>query len=86
MIDARTRFVNLFQGQALGFEDADVDEENTAQTAGSPDEGHLGPEACCVGALVNHIWGGISDSQIKEPVACNGTCNGLQKRRETVSP
>jgi hypothetical protein len=77
MFDLGIHLVDLFQGQAFGFEDAEVDEEDTAETASSPDEENLCFEPCCIRAFVHEIRGGISDRPIEEPVACNGAGNGL---------
>jgi hypothetical protein len=73
VFDLRIHLVDLFQSQAFGFEDAEVDEEDTAKTAGSPDEKDLCFETCCARPFIYKIGGGISNGPVEEPVAGNGT-------------
>ncbi len=58
--------IDLFEGETLCLWDAEVCEYEASDTSGSPDEEHFWTEVTVF--RIDNVWGGISDTEIPEPV------------------
>jgi hypothetical protein len=54
-------FIDLFQCEALGFVDHEVDEGYAEEAAGEPDEEDFGLEVCITGAEVHEVGSGVGN-------------------------
>jgi len=69
--------INLFQGEALGFGNEEVGEDETSQASAAPDEEHFGFQASVTGTGPDEEGCGIADGPIEEPVASSGQSDTL---------
>lgn len=54
--DLGVQFINLFQGETLGFVDEEVHEGDADKAAASPDEEDLGLQVGVALAVVDEVW------------------------------
>jgi len=80
--------IDLLQRQTLGLRDEEVREDKASNTSGTPDEEHLNSKirsldsigTCC--RRVDKVWGGITNSKVPEPVACDSQRHALSANAE----
>lgn len=60
--------VNLFEREALGFINKEVDKGNADKAAAEPDEEDLGLEVGIAGAKVDEVGGRVGDGPVEQPV------------------
>lgn len=63
------QFVNLLQRKTFGLVDHSPDEEDTDETASTPDEEHLSTHIGVTWARVDHVRGGVTNTEVEKPVA-----------------
>jgi hypothetical protein len=71
------QLIDLFKRQALGFRDAEIGEDETAETRRSPDEKHFDSESSIPGSGLDQVWGGITNTEIPEPIGGSGHGHGF---------
>jgi len=69
--------IDLLERKTLGLGDAEVGEDETSQAGRSPDEEHLDAKGGISGTGVDEVRGGVTDTEIPEPVGGGGEGHGL---------
>jgi len=62
------QFIDLFEGQSLGFGNAEPGENETAHTSRSPDEEDLDTETSVTGTSLDEVGRGVGNSPVPKPV------------------
>ena len=76
-LDLVVEFVDLFEGEALGLVDEEVDEGDAEEAAAEPDEEDLGLEVGVAGAVVDEEGRGVANGPVEEPVGRRRHGEGL---------
>ena len=72
LVDLGIQLVDLLERKTLGLVDHGPDEEDADEAASAPDEEDLGTQVGIARACVDHVRGGVSNTEVEEPVGGRG--------------
>lgn len=67
-LDFSVKLINFLQGQTFGLVDEKMDESNTQETAGEPDEENLGLQIGVAVTKVDEVRGCVGDCPVEKPL------------------